>query len=183
MCENYLIPKEKLIEGIQLCRQKSLELLEEANTLVNNHGSTKVALGLLTFSLEEFGKSLLLEKLEKNGENMIPKNIFGQGKPEKPNAHIKKINRALDELPEKLRKVVHGIGHKKPDASMGENVLLIVSGPPDFATRMRLFFVGWNEKNNDWIRYNIPPRKELSEFIHEVSQFLREYFESNSIIK
>ena len=97
--EQYAISKEKLLEGINLCFDKADEIIDSAIHLSESNGSSSnVIVGLVTYSLEEFGKGLMLKDImsrEDKNEYTIPNNFFKTAK-----AHFPRIRRGLQEMPE-----------------------------------------------------------------------------------
>src|SRR3989344_2482312 len=88
----YLIDKKLVENGIFLCIVNSQKLLADCKTLLKTNSSLSSVLGLYTFSLEEFGKYLLLRDIlgqSNTYQCKVSKDIFSN--------HRKKIDRALEE--------------------------------------------------------------------------------------
>ncbi len=188
MNDNYLIPENKIEEGIQFCINRSKELISDAKLLAEQ-GNISHALGLYTFAIEEYGKSLLiLEQTEKDGGNIIiPTWIFGGKSKKRANSHIKKIEKALEKLPHECQMItlweetIHTPTNEKREVEIeGEDDRVIIQTDlgtgtfsmgtdPDFEERLKTFYVDWNDEKKKWV---VPHKPIKDSFIKSISDFL-----------
>ena len=161
---DYFFTKRQIRNGIKRCINKTKLLLRDANLLINPKWLHANAIGLYTFAVEEYGKALLLKDClsAKNtgGRFVVSKMIFGMGGSQ---SHTAKIQRAFKELPNECQNFQIGIYLKKPHTFKGKikykdmtisgshlRGLHSLSSFADFDIRKECFYVGWDEKNNQW---------------------------------
>lgn len=96
----YTIEREKVKEGVIVCFNKACLIIDSAISLLKNHESPDVIIGLTTIALEEFGKGLLLKDfLSVDREKYkIPQDLFKTA-----SSHFKKIGRGLQEIPKESK--------------------------------------------------------------------------------
>jgi len=197
---HYEIPKEKLEKGIKLCIDRAKQLTKDAVTVAKK-GNISHSLGLYTFAVEEFGKSLLLkeQKEMKNGNVLVPVWIFGGKSKKRKNSHNKKFQKALKELPYPCNVIT--LWEEIVDIASPEDRIIDVKGldepavisagltgefglatDPDFEERLRVFYVDWNDEKKDWVVPHYPPKEQFLESMKNFQSYLEnpEKFKSQS---
>lgn len=100
--KEYVISKEKILEGIKLCFDKADEIIDSIMPLSESGWSSpNVIVGLVSYSLEEFGKGLMLKDImskDDKNEYTIPRIFFRTA-----SSHYDRIQRGLEEMPEGKR--------------------------------------------------------------------------------
>lgn len=162
--EFYQISKSQLKTGIRKSLLGAIELAGYAKDMAERGGNTTLALGLYSFAIEEYGRSLFFSKLlEKDHDNYsVPKVLF-RGK----KSHDLKFKKALATLPEECSR--HHIGgeffvpspNKIVEMSVESTKKLVIypwiagtfameDFPTDFETRLSCFYLDWNDEKNKW---------------------------------
>jgi len=174
MIEPYSFTSQERSAGFRECMNRVKQLLDDADILMKNGGSLSTITGLYTFAIEEYGKALFIQKQE-----TLDSNLFGKVGPSKrENIHNIKSKQAMNVLPDYctiIKFAVTFLGSEKETVKKSEISNRSVSrsqgasgifedttnaGPnvlADFDTRMRCFFVDWDNDKRKW----------LSEFIIE----------------
>ncbi len=165
----FLLTKNQLQEGIELCIKKVNTIISDVEILCKNNGSESISVSLYTLAVEEFGKHLLLKKSfeagpNKNQEYEIDSEIFIK--------HPLKFQTAISDLPEeclkfrtydvfheiegipksfkkraeKTRDVLTNFQKLHPEIEVGGKISITY----DFDVRKNLFYVEWNDEKKEW---------------------------------
>lgn len=164
--EAYQISKSQLKTGIRKSLLGALELAGYAKDIVERGGNTVLALGLYSFAIEEYGKSVFFAELLEKDSNYysVPKILF-KGK----TSHDLKFKKALSTLPSecthyhvgktvsipypktKVEEMDIGARTEKMTITAWTSGTFSIGGfPTDFETRMSCFYLDWNETKNRW---------------------------------
>jgi AbiV family abortive infection protein len=173
--------------GIKLCTKKIAELLHDAEILCKNGGSDSSVVVIYSVAVEEYGKSLMLERilLETNkveGKFLVKKSIFGVGH----GGHEEKISAAFKVLPSecinyvsldppdeenkvplKARREIEELKEFKKKTESGNpnaNVKIGYVTAFDFEIRKNLLYIDWDDLRNEWK----PALKVTKEEFYEV---------------
>lgn len=187
--KTFPIGRWKLLEGVDLCRKKSKQLVNNAQFFLKDKKNHPLAFALYTFAIEEFGKELLLkELLEENKRHYeIPQKIFGRryGK-----SHEEKIKRALSSnLPPECKKInlnfeitapaiigttIFYTDEGRTRHSVSENITTTWSEKSLIDNRLRdlCFYVDWNPRKKDWKPELDLDESELKRAIIKFQEFL-----------
>lgn len=188
--ESFQMSYDVLSQGMDECIKKINQLILDARIIIKQKGNLSNALGLFTLAVEEYGKALLLQKCQKTGENyQVPKIIF-KGR----ESHDRKFKEALKDLPSNCKSLSLGVKveHNSststktiPVSPEGDEVIVTASTTgsftltdeilANFETRMKCFYVDWNEKKNQWF-FELRPEENgflrvLEEFEDHVKKF------------
>lgn len=189
--QSYPISKEKLVEGITKCLKNTSQFLELSRYSMEQLDNDSLSLGIYSYALEEFGKSLRLKDYLQNDLESydIPMWIFGRGRhPEDKNAHSEKITRAIEELGDEFNKVYPGIRIldelkytetidlgidnaqiSKPSGTTGTfEDITNEPIPIDFNFRKLYFFIDWDCDLEDWKKR---PKAVHTDFDNLISKF------------
>lgn len=137
------IPKEKMLEGINLCKKNILDLLNCAETLVNI-GMSNYAIILFQFAKEETGKlALLTQKADQLSTTIsIPDDVFTN--------HVLKDKKATEFLGNDeetwLIKGGYGKGYQKINTFKGFEIPIWTTHD----VRLKCAFVDFDEKSKEW---------------------------------
>ncbi|MDE1818960.1 MAG: hypothetical protein KGI19_10215 [Thaumarchaeota archaeon] len=176
MTEFFTLSRTQIEEGIRLCIEKVTDLLDDVELLCENDGNEATAVAIYTIAIEEYGKSLLLNKClqskpDNDGNFGVSKTIFGV-RSIRRHGHNEKFDEAISDLPqecldyqkidvmqgndnlpskhrefaEKLAKDTLEIQKKMPNVSIGANYVI----PFDFEIRKNLLYVDWDDKSKRW---------------------------------
>lgn len=194
--DDFKINHSQIKIGVKKALSNSLTLAGYSKDIIERGGNTHLSLGLFSFAIEEYGKSIMLSEIasSKQKEYFIPTVLFTGKK-----SHDLKFNKALSSLPKECiyfdagipltnspsltKSKTHEVGSHGQSLSVPKGTsgtfsigdILI-----DFETRMNCFYLDWDIEKNNW---KSPPKvlpdklmKSISEFENFVNKKLdREY--------
>ena len=179
--------------GVQTCAlpiYKAKQLLEISKLLANHEQYLSHALGLFVFAVEEYGKSMLLEKQRKRGNSLhkIHKSLFGFG----GRSHKRKINEGLKNLTHKMiqvetsMNVTHNVTDKAKIVSLHASKIPVSIGPSQTGSfsskdvidirediRWRCFYVDWDNNDRYWKNEFLPDKGELLTLIADLENCIK----------
>lgn len=162
----YQITNSQIKSGVKKSLLGSLTLAGYAKDILERGGDELLSLGLYSFAVEEYGKSVLLEEFLKEDRKVcsVPQ-IFFRGK----KSHDIKFKKALSVLPiecihydiglefsiphfeSKPKRIEVGPKGETIHIPGGQTGIFSVGGlPVDFETRMNCFYLDWDEQRNKW---------------------------------
>ena len=186
----YSFNSSELDDGIELCVKKTKKLLNASRLLASNEEYLSYALGLYLFALEEYGKSVLLQKSKSSTEHvhLIDKKIFGF---RDRNSHRKKIREGSKNLPSKTIKVEADIEIKQNYTdntrtfSLKDDSIMVSVGGSQTGTfssegdidlveeiRWRSFYLDWDNDQRFWKNEFRPNQSELLKLITDLENCL-----------
>lgn len=182
--EDFKINHSQIKSGVKKALSNSLTLAGYSKDIIERGGNTYLSLGLFSFAIEEYGKSIMLSEIasSKQKEYSVPTVLFTGKK-----SHDHKFNKALSSLPKEctyfdsgvaltnspsLTKSkpwgvdAHGESLSSPKAttetfSMGDILI-------DFETRMNCFCLDWDDEKNSW---KSPPKALPDKLLKSISEF------------
>jgi len=160
--KNYVMEKQGLIQGINLCHQNILNLTKSVELTMKNKGNMRVALGLFSFAIEEYGKLLFFKDCIGKGDTCsVPRFVFSGKK-----SHNLKFEKALKNLPSNCKKFFElkfvntpiyedktlqvGPHNTNYTFDHGTKIYTIGDFLVDFETRMYCFYLDWNNSGKSW---------------------------------
>lgn len=206
---HYTISREDMLKGIKRCLENADLILERTSKILTRdeffsqyviiQRIDRIAFGLYTYAMEEYGKALLLKNYLKEDKNeyVVDRTIFG--------THKKKFDEAKNNLPEECSsiwpsmKVTVNINTSadsiKIPITSKDYVTLggglsgtfedISNSPPpediietDFEIRKDCFFVDWDKESNCWKEYPKIHHIELEKAIKKLREIIHEMISS-----
>ena len=172
--------KSQVRNGIKKALFGSLETAGYAKDLLERGGSTTLSLGLYSISIEEYGKSKLLQEfLNQDDKSLsIPKNIF--------ESYNLKFEKAFSSLPENcttysgnFKISIPDLRRQKPltknKIKLKDTVEIAQTGefsnnnlPLNFEVRKTCFYLDWDEIENKWAK---PPKINHDGLLSAIKEF------------
>jgi|GEM_PF-4738529 len=179
--DSFWLTDAEINSGLGVIKSKVSRYLKDAEILIKNGGEAPHALALYLYAVEEFGKMHLLKdcltSTPVNGRFAVDKSIFGRGNnlSSRQQAHDRKVQRALQELPLEctlnMQSVIIKIGAPAPftinsgasvakfvgtvSAPAGITGILTDTDAPalPFTSRDRMAgsYVDWSDNDRRWI--------------------------------
>jgi AbiV family abortive infection protein len=172
--------------GVRKALLNASTLAAYSKDIVERGGNGVLALGLYSFAIEEYGKSILLSELLTKKQKMYRVSIqLFKGK----KSHDLKFKKALSTLPPECTSyeagVVRSVPHNETqtlEVGVKEKIVAIPSAltgifsvgdlAVDFETRMNCFYLDWDDLQNKW---KSPPKvlpEKLEETIIHFENYL-----------
>jgi AbiV family abortive infection protein len=158
------LTQTQIKSGIRKALLNASTLAGYSKDIIERGGKGVLALGLYSFAIEEYGKSILLsELLNKNQKTYhVPVELF-QGK----KSHDLKFKKALSILPSECTSYESGVARsisnietQTSEVGIKGKTIAIPAGitgifsegdlEVDFETRMSCFYLDWDDLNNKW---------------------------------
>lgn len=179
----YSIDKKKVVVGIKHCISNALDLARVAEFIVKKGEDPRIALGVYSFAIEEFGKALMLKDCLGKGKEVcsVPRDIF-VGK----DSHDLKFKKALSKLPNSCKYFEEKKFVNTPISEdftldvgphdtfytfdLGTKIYNLGDFPLDFAARMYCFYVDWNNHMKSW---KIGPHVSENKLMNSIRKFIQ----------